>query len=124
MSCAPARGYARCDACYTLAVVLLAGLFTDSGSGDLDMGFPDAGVKAPSAWAHSPEVSRALISLAHLEKVESQVLSAVHPPGGLSEAHMYELFNLAETRRRAAAASRSERQAAAAARRRARRRPS
>ena len=75
MSCAPARGYARCDACYTLAVVLLAGIFTDSGSRDLDMGFPEAGVKAPSAWAHSPEVSRALISLAHLEKVEPQVLT-------------------------------------------------
>ena len=58
MSCAPARGYARCDACYTLAVVLLAGLFSDSGSRDRDMGFPDAAVKAPSAWVHSAEVSR------------------------------------------------------------------
>ena len=97
MFCAHARRDARSDAWYTLAVVLLAGLFTDSGSRDRYMGFPDVGVKAPSEWVHSEEVSSALISLTQLEKIEPQVLSAVHPPGGLSEAHMYALFDLAET---------------------------
>ena len=41
-----------------------------------------------------PEVSSALAEISQLKMINAEVIEAVHPPGGLTDAHMYELLSL------------------------------
>ena len=58
------------------------------------MGYPATGKSAAAEWVCLPEVSSALAEISQLKKINAEVIEAVPPPGGLTDAHMYELFSL------------------------------
>ena len=58
------------------------------------MGYPATGKSAAAEWVCLPEVSNALAEISQLKMIKAEVIEAVHPPGGLTDAHMYELLSL------------------------------
>jgi len=58
------------------------------------MGYPATGKSAAAEWVCLPEVSSALAEISQLKMINAEVIEAVHPPGGLTDAHMYELLSL------------------------------
>ena len=54
------------------------------------MGYPATGKSAAAEWVCLPEVSSALAEISQLKMINAEVIEAVHPPGGLTDAHMYE----------------------------------
>ena len=58
------------------------------------MGYPATGKTAAAEWVCLPEVSSALAEISQLKMINAEVIEAVHPPGGLTDAHMYELLSL------------------------------
>ena len=53
------------------------------------MGYPATGKSAAAEWVCLPEVSSALAEISQLKMINAEVIEAVHPPGGLTDAHMY-----------------------------------
>ena len=58
------------------------------------MGYPATGKSAAAEWVCLPEVSSALAEISQLKMINAEVIEAVHAPGGLTDAHMYELLSL------------------------------